>query len=749
MRLNIDGVFEGWARVYVIQEELQKLRAMGLEVTVLPDRAPEMARRLRDEPPTPRGTRAVPATYHTYATLTADLQAIAADHPDIAQLTSIGQSVQGRELWMMKLSDNLGIQEDEPEFAYISSMHGDEVVGKELCFNLINYLTDNYGSDPRVTNLIDDTEIWIMPSMNPDGTELGRRGNANNVDLNRNFPDQFDDPDNTGTGRQVETQAVMAWVTEHSLNLSANFHGGALVANYPFDSNPSGSSTFSPTPSPDHDTFVSLARSYADNNPPMSASFQFPNGITNGAEWYSIRGGMQDWEYVWYGDYDITLEVSSIKWPNASQLPDFWDDNLESMLAYMERVHDGVRGIVTDEVDGSPVQATIKVNTNQFPSRTDPDVGDYHRMIAPGTYSFEFTATGYLPQTIDDVIIGGGPATILDVALERLRVELQPVATTVDDGPTGNRSLDPGESTDLMVTLENLGSDASAVSGRLIPTGWLATATRPVAGYPDIKLGKTGESLAPHYAVAVQPTIPDGRRVGFAIKWDAAEGSGLSEPFFLAVGEPDCTSYSATDVPQTITALSSANSEITLPAGGEISSVNIAVNITHTYIGDLEVVLQSPAGTSVRLHNRTGSSTNDIIGTYGVDLTPADDLSVLIGEDPAGNWTLTIVDFEFTDQGDLNGWSVEICNSAPETTTPEMRFKDLSADVDGVLLEWWAYPDISSYRVYSSTDASNPAAFIDVTAGDDDDTNTRFLDESTAPLLFYRVTAVGPGGEGP
>ena len=90
---------------------------------------------------------------------------------------------------------------------------------------------------------------------------------------------------------------------------------------------------------------------------------------------------------------------------------------------------------------------TIKINTNQFPSRTDPDVGDYHRMIVPGTYSFEFTATGYLPQTIDDVVISGGPATILDVALERLRVELQPVASIVEDGPTGNRFLDPGEST--------------------------------------------------------------------------------------------------------------------------------------------------------------------------------------------------------------------------------------------------------------------------------------------------------------
>jgi hypothetical protein len=78
-----------------------------------------------------------------------------------------------------------------------------------------------------------------------------------------------------------------------------------------------------------------------------------------------------------------------------------------------------------------------------------------------------------------------------------------------------------------------------------------------------------------------------------------------------------------------------------------------------------------------------------------------------------------------------------------------MRFKELSTGIDGVLLEWWPYPGLSDYRVYSSADASSPAAFLDVTSGDDDSSDTRFLDTSTAPLLFYLVTGVGPGGEGP
>ena len=112
---------------------------------------------------------------------------------------------------MVKISDNPDLDEDEPEAAYIAAMHGDEVVGKELLINLIHYLVDNYGTDPRVTDLVDGTEIWILPSMNPDGTAMTQRYNAGNVDLNRDFPDYYADPVNTPDGRAPETRAVMGW----------------------------------------------------------------------------------------------------------------------------------------------------------------------------------------------------------------------------------------------------------------------------------------------------------------------------------------------------------------------------------------------------------------------------------------------------------------------------------------------------------------------------------------------------------
>ena len=110
--------------------------------------------------------------YHDYDDLTADLLAYATAYPEISQLVTLGQSAEGRELWAMKITDNPMIEESEPEARLVSTMHGDEPVGTELTLYLIDWLLRDYGADPHVTDLIDQTEIWIAPLMNPDGARL-------------------------------------------------------------------------------------------------------------------------------------------------------------------------------------------------------------------------------------------------------------------------------------------------------------------------------------------------------------------------------------------------------------------------------------------------------------------------------------------------------------------------------------------------------------------------------------------------
>tara|TARA_Y100000748_G_scaffold297258_1_gene291046 strand:- start:294 stop:2282 length:1989 start_codon:yes stop_codon:yes gene_type:complete len=350
--------------------------------------------------------------YHNYNELTEFLQNIASNYPSITNLTSIGQSVQGRELWVLEISDNPGVNEFEPEFRYIANMHGDETVGRELSVYLIDWLCSNYGLSDRATDLVNNTSIHIMPSMNPDGFELGQRNNANDVDLNRDFPDQFQDPNNFVNGRQPETRAVMEWSNQHNFVLSANMHTGALVVNYPFDGPNSGSYSACP----DDDLFVDLALTYSENHQDMYTESPFSQGITNGAQWYALFGGLQDWSYLWTKAFDVTLEQNEVKWPNQNLLPGLWDENKEAMISYIERVHGpSVRGQVIDANSGLPILCSIIVEGNENVISNDAQNGDYYRLLTPNTYQITFNSIGYESQTQSITI--GDSAVILNIQL--------------------------------------------------------------------------------------------------------------------------------------------------------------------------------------------------------------------------------------------------------------------------------------------------------------------------------------------
>jgi subtilisin-like proprotein convertase family protein len=404
---------------------------------------------------------------------------------------------------------------------------------------------------------------------------------------------------------------------------------------------------------------------------------------------------------------------------------------------------------VTDAETGAPLATTIRVPGNDWPTYSDPDLGDYHRMLPPGRYTLEFSAPAYASKVLENVVVPVGPAARYDVVLEPLAVSLYPESGSVLDGLGGNGWLDPGETSDLAVTLRNLGRTAMDVYAELVPTGWYATAPRPGAAYPVLIGGTSGESLPPHHQVAVASDAPTGHKVGFALRWTSDRGSGVTEPLFLPLGGPQCAGFAATDVPKTILNHQSLSSSLDVTTGLELSDVSVTVHISHGYIGDLRVELVSPSGTPVILHNRSGGSSNNIHGTYDDDFTPFESFSRFLGETALGNWTLRVRDGAAGDTGSLDSWSLEVCGRPFEETPPEMRFHRHWVEPQGVVLEWWPYPGLDFYRVYRSTDPSTAGGFVDVTTEDADNTDTRFLDASGEPLTFYLVTGVGPNGEGP
>jgi hypothetical protein len=324
--------------------------------------------------------------YPSFEDIERFLKSMAAKYPKIAKLESIGKSVEGRDLYVLKISDNVEIDEVEPEFKYISSMHGDEITGRELTQFLIKDLLEGYGKNPRFTELINNTELYIMPSMNPDGSKRKRRSNANRVDLNRNFPN-WNASYSSKAGRQVETKAVMDFQASRQFSLSANFHGGAVCVNYPWDS--------TLVRHPFDSLLQDVSKRYSRANRPMWRSSEFTDGITNGADWYVVKGGMQDWSYVFHNDLQVTVELSDRKWPKYSDIPQFYKENRESMLVYAEAIHQGGGFKLSDKsatgtVKVQKIVGTSKVDKGSYGFRG----GEFYKVLPAGEYELTVKKNG-------------------------------------------------------------------------------------------------------------------------------------------------------------------------------------------------------------------------------------------------------------------------------------------------------------------------------------------------------------------
>ncbi|XP_049486182.1 carboxypeptidase Z isoform X2 [Panthera uncia] len=314
-------------------------------------------------------------THHSYAQMVRVLRRTAARCAHIAKTYSIGRSFNGKELLVIEFSARPGQHElMEPEVKLIGNIHGNEVAGREMLIYLAQYLCSEYllGS-PRIQRLLNTTRIHLLPSMNPDGYEVAAaegagyngwtsgRQNAQNLDLNRNFPDLTSEyyrleasgsirssripiPQHYWWGKVApETKAIIKWMRTTPFVLSASLHGGDLVVSYPFDlSKHSQEEKFSPTP--DEKMFKLLARAYADVHPMMmdrsenrcGGNFLKRGSIINGADWYSFTGGMSDFNYLHSNCFEITVELGCVKFPPEEALYTIWQHNKEPLLNFVE-----------------------------------------------------------------------------------------------------------------------------------------------------------------------------------------------------------------------------------------------------------------------------------------------------------------------------------------------------------------------------------------------------------------------------
>ncbi len=301
--------------------------------------------------------------FRTYSEISAFLDSMANNYPSLVTAkTSIGLSHEGRELWMVKVSDNPYLDEDEPEIFINGLHHAREPITSEVCVEFIKRLVENYGTDPEATELVDNNEFFILPIVNPDGYEynclihpngggMWRKNRRNNggsygVDLNRNYP-YFWGYDNSGSsgssysdvyrgpsaGSEPEIQAMMDFIVGHDFAWIMNYHSYSNLLLWPWGYNGIAND--------DADTYRELFGDYAEDT----------LGYEVGTAWQTLRynanGDACDWGF---GDeitkkkmYAITIEIgggSDGFWPPPERIPVLAAENINALLNFSHKAYE-------------------------------------------------------------------------------------------------------------------------------------------------------------------------------------------------------------------------------------------------------------------------------------------------------------------------------------------------------------------------------------------------------------------------
>ncbi|HYW94898.1 MAG TPA: M14 family zinc carboxypeptidase, partial [Bacteroidales bacterium] len=341
--------------------------------------------------------------YPTWDQYLAVMQYFRDNWPQLCTIDTIGRSSRGKLILCAVINKGSYKNGEVPDVFFSSSIHGDEVTGYSLMLRLIDYLLV-HNDDTETDKVLQNKIIRINPLSNPDGTYYESdtslfgaiRANARLTDLNRNYPDPQNGGHPDGKDRQAENVAMMNYMQTHPPNMSANFHAGAQVFNYPFDTWPYLHA--------DDDWFRFIGREYADTATYLT---DFNQGVTNGFDWYEVNGGRQDYVTYFLHGREVTIELSYNKMPPAKELNTFWNMNRRSLLNYIRQAGYGIQGHVEDAVSGKPVEATItipdhdKLHSEVYSSSS----GEFFRYLRQGTYSLSVTAGGYKPADSVRVIV--------------------------------------------------------------------------------------------------------------------------------------------------------------------------------------------------------------------------------------------------------------------------------------------------------------------------------------------------------
>ncbi|MCX7835012.1 MAG: M14 family zinc carboxypeptidase [bacterium] len=340
-------------QVVANQSDLQRLQELGFNYIVqIHDMSAFYEQRLQNE------SLDLVGGYPTYAETNDSLWLYRSLRPDIVSIPdTIGFSIQNRPILMIKISDNPNVDENEPEVFYNSMIHSREMITHTLLMYFIRYLINNYNSDARVQNIVNNRELYFVLTVNPDGMvynetsnpngggmwRKNRRVNPNNsrgVDLNRNFGfmwgyDNFGSSPvgnsetyrGTGPFSEPETQAIRDFMNGRQFRITLNYHSYSNFYVYPI--------SYRRIYAPDHLLLHNLA-----------LRMNVVNNYQVGQPWwllYPVNGDAPDWQYNVSPDslknFAYVVEVGTQEdgfWPPLSRVPILCQENLEANLRAAE-----------------------------------------------------------------------------------------------------------------------------------------------------------------------------------------------------------------------------------------------------------------------------------------------------------------------------------------------------------------------------------------------------------------------------
>jgi hypothetical protein len=401
--------------------------------------------------------------YRTYDEVLNEIQTLALEHEEIVRIYNIGDSwgkiytQEGNDyysnyqhdIWAVKVTTDPDSLNDKPAVYYMGAHHAREPLSTEVPMDFLNLLLDNYDTDDEIAYLIENTEIWFIPLINPDGHKIvlnetdvwwrkNIRDNNNNsvfdtmnyygygvdgVDLNRNYEFEWASGSNLSAptypgpapASEPEIAVLQQLMIDNQFVAGITYHTYSELVLFPFG-------YADGVAGPDAAALEDLAVEMAVTIPKLNSAGHY-DPIPSW-DLYPANGTTDDYAYGKHGIFSYTFELGVEFIPPPADVQQISEDNMAAALILLKRIHRStLTGHITNAVTNEPLVAEIFIegidDTGVFrePYRSNEDFGRYYRILLPGEYNITFSTYGFNDSGPHTITITENEQTILDSSL--------------------------------------------------------------------------------------------------------------------------------------------------------------------------------------------------------------------------------------------------------------------------------------------------------------------------------------------